>query len=40
MNKTVLRWMLGLALVVGIAVALAWRDRFDAAALQAWVDSA
>lgn len=38
MNKTVMRWVLGLALVVAIATALAWRDRFDAAALQAWVE--
>ena len=39
-NKTGMRWVLGLALVVVIAFALAWRDRFDAAALQAWVEGA
>ena len=39
-NKTGMRWVLGLALVVAIAFALAWRDRFDAAALQAWVEGA
>jgi uncharacterized membrane protein YdjX (TVP38/TMEM64 family) len=40
MNKTTMRWVLGLALMVAIATALAWRDRFDAAALQAWVEGA
>ncbi|RVU46602.1 sulfurtransferase [Rubrivivax rivuli] len=35
-----MRWVLGLALVLAIAFALAWRDRFDAAALQAWVEGA
>ena len=40
MNKTAMRWVLGLALVLAIANALAWRDRFDAAALQAWVEGA
>ena len=40
MNKTAMRWVLGLALLVAIAFALAWRDRFDAAALQAWVEGA
>lgn len=40
MNKTAMRWMLGLALAVAIAFALVWRDRFDAAALQAWVEGA
>lgn len=39
-NKSVMRWVLGLALVLAIAFALAWRDRFDAAALQAWVEGA
>lgn len=38
MNKAAMRWVLGLALLVAIAFALAWRDRFDAAALQAWVE--
>ena len=40
MNKTVLRWLLGLMLVVAVGVAIALRDRFDAAALQAWVEGA
>ena len=40
MNKTAMRWVLSLALVLAIALALAWRDRFDAAALQAWVEGA
>ncbi|MBA4177408.1 MAG: sulfurtransferase [Leptothrix sp. (in: Bacteria)] len=40
MNKTAMRWVLGLALGVAIAFALAWRDRLDAAALQAWVEGA
>lgn len=40
MNKRTIRWVLGLALMVAIALALAWRDRFDAAALQAWVEGA
>ena len=40
MNKTAMRWVLGLALLVAIAFALAWRDRFDAAALQVWVEGA
>ena len=40
MNKTAMRWVLGLSLAVAIAFVLAWRDRFDAAALQAWVEGA
>lgn len=40
MNKTVLRWLLGLMLVIAVGVAIALRDRFDAAALQAWVEGA
>lgn len=40
MSKTAMRWVLGLGLLVAIAFALAWRDRFDAAALQAWVEGA
>lgn len=40
MNKTVLRWMLGLMLVIAVGTAVALRDRFDAAALQAWVEGA
>jgi uncharacterized membrane protein YdjX (TVP38/TMEM64 family)/rhodanese-related sulfurtransferase len=40
MNKTVLRWLLGLMLVLAVGTAIALRDRFDAAALQAWVEGA
>ena len=40
MNKTVLRWLLGLMLVIAVGTAIALRDRFDAAALQAWVEGA
>ncbi|MCD6706929.1 MAG: VTT domain-containing protein [Thiobacillus sp.] len=40
MNKTVLRWLLGLVLVLAVGTAIALRDRFDAAALQAWVEGA
>lgn len=40
MNKTVLRWLLGLMLVIAVGVAIALRDRFDAASLQAWVEGA
>lgn len=40
MKATALRWMLGLALLSLVGVALALRGRFDAAALQAWVASA
>lgn len=40
MNKTVLRWLLGLVLVIAVGTAIALRDRFDAAALQAWVEGA
>ncbi len=40
MNKPALRWVLGLVLVVAIAFAVALRDRFDSAALQAWVEGA
>lgn len=40
MNKNVFRWLLGLALVSVIGMAVAWRDRFDVAALQTWVESA
>lgn len=40
MNKTVLRGLLGLILVVAVGFAIALRDRFDAAALQAWVENA
>lgn len=40
MNKTVLRWLLGLMLMIAVGTAIALRDRFDAAALQAWVEGA
>ncbi|MHB1403362.1 MAG: VTT domain-containing protein [Thiobacillus sp.] len=40
MNKTVLRWVLGLMLAIAVGAAIALRDRFDAAALQAWVEGA
>lgn len=40
MNKTLIRWLLGLLLVAAMGVALAMRQHFDAAALQAWVEEA
>lgn len=40
MNRNTVRWLLGLALVSVIGMAVAWRDRFDVAALQTWVESA
>jgi len=40
MNATALRWLSGLALLVLGGIAVAFRSRFDAAALQAWVESA
>ena len=40
MNKTLLRWLLGLTLLAAVAAALTFRDRFDAAALENWVNSA
>lgn len=40
MNKTALRWLLGLALVAAAGIALALREHFDAAALQAWIEAA
>lgn len=40
MNKTVLRWLLGVALLTAIGITLTLRERFDAAALQAWVEGA
>ena len=40
MNRTALRWALGLVLLVAVGVALTQRGRFDAAALQAWVEGA
>lgn len=40
MNKTVLRILLGLSLLTAVGAAIALRDQFDAAALQAWVEGA
>ncbi len=40
MNRHAVRWLLGLALMSVIGLAVAWRDRFDVAALQTWVESA
>lgn len=40
MSATALRRLFGLALLGLVAAAWAIRDRFDADALQAWVDSA
>ena len=40
MNKTTVRWLLGVALVAAVGIALAMRERFDAAAQQAWVEGA
>ena len=40
MKPAALRWAMGLALLVLIAATLAFRDRFDAAALSAWVQDA
>jgi uncharacterized membrane protein YdjX (TVP38/TMEM64 family)/rhodanese-related sulfurtransferase len=40
MNKTILRWLLGLILLVAVVAAVSMRDRFDAAALENWVNSA
>ncbi len=40
MNKTALRWALGLALLAAIGAALAFREQLDASALEAWVQSA
>jgi uncharacterized membrane protein YdjX (TVP38/TMEM64 family) len=40
MKPAALRWATGLALLVLIAATLALRDRFDAAALSAWVQDA
>ncbi len=40
MNKTVTRILLGLILLLAVGAAIALRDRFDAAALQASVESA
>lgn len=40
MNKTLPRLLIGLALLAAIAAAIVYRDRFDATALQAWVEGA
>lgn len=40
MDRNTVRWLLGLTLVSAIGLAVAWRDRFDVAALQIWVESA
>jgi uncharacterized membrane protein YdjX (TVP38/TMEM64 family)/rhodanese-related sulfurtransferase len=40
MKATALRWLLGVALLGLVGATLALRDRFDLAALQAWVESA
>ncbi len=39
MNKTVLRWLLGLTLLTAVVTAVALRDQFDAAALENWVNA-
>lgn len=40
MSKALARLLLGLALLAAIGTAIALRERFDAAALQAWVEGA
>lgn len=40
MNRTLLRGLLGLILLAAVTAAIAMRDRFDVAALQAWVEGA
>jgi uncharacterized membrane protein YdjX (TVP38/TMEM64 family)/rhodanese-related sulfurtransferase len=40
MNKTLPRLLIGLAMLAAIAAAIVYRDRFDAAALESWVNSA
>jgi uncharacterized membrane protein YdjX (TVP38/TMEM64 family)/rhodanese-related sulfurtransferase len=40
MNRNTVRWLLGLALLGTIGLAFALRERFDVAALQAWVEGA
>jgi uncharacterized membrane protein YdjX (TVP38/TMEM64 family) len=40
MNKTILRWLLGLVLLAAIVAAVTLREHFDAAALEHWVNSA
>ena len=39
-NKAALRWLLGLTLLAAVVAAVALRDRFDADALENWVNSA
>ena len=39
-TSRLLRSFLFLALMVSIALAIVYRDRFDAAALQAWINDA
>jgi len=39
-SKALPRLLLGLALLTAIAAAIAWREHFDANALQAWVEGA
>jgi uncharacterized membrane protein YdjX (TVP38/TMEM64 family)/rhodanese-related sulfurtransferase len=39
-NKKLIRMLLLIALVIGIAFAIQYRDRFDAEALQVWVNDA
>ncbi len=40
MKSPAVRWLLGLALAVLVGIALAFRNHFDAASLQAWVEGA
>ncbi|MCW0203443.1 MAG: VTT domain-containing protein [Rhodanobacter thiooxydans] len=40
MQRTALRWALGLVLLTAVGVELTQRGRFDTAALQAWVEGA
>ncbi|RKZ35978.1 MAG: TVP38/TMEM64 family protein [Gammaproteobacteria bacterium] len=37
MNRSVLRWVLGAALLAGVVLALSFRHRLDAGALEEWV---
>lgn len=39
-DKAIIRWVMGLALVAIVGAAVMWRDRFDAAAVQTWVEGA
>lgn len=40
MNKRLLRWLVLLVVLAGIALAVVYREAFDAATLQRWVDEA